>query len=262
METANAGRPEDFIAQGTLVAVSHSGGKDSQAMMLELSERVPVDQLVVIHAPLGEVEWPGTTEHIRDTIPKGVPFIFAPLASGKTLLQRVEERGMWPDPARRWCTSDFKRGPIEREIRRYLKAHPRFRGRVISATGMRADESPRRTRLKPWALSPRNSKAGRVWFDWLPIHGWSAAQVFEKIRESGQKPHWAYAQGMSRLSCSFCIMGSRSDLRIAAKLRPRLFQQYADLEARIGHTFSPSRRPLPVLTGHVEGPQPSLFSTN
>lgn len=62
----------------------------------------------------------------------------------------------------------------------------------------------------------------------------------------GQEPHWAYSQGMSRLSCSFCIMANKSDLRTAAKLRRRLFEKHADLEARIGHTFSPSRRPLPA----------------
>jgi len=62
---------------------------------------------VVVHAPLGEVEWPGTIEHIENTLPAGVPLIFAPVASGKTLLDRVEERGKWPGPRARFCTRDF-----------------------------------------------------------------------------------------------------------------------------------------------------------
>ena len=138
--------PQSLIDAGALVVLNHSGGKDSQAITLQLSEIVPHDQLVVVHAPLGEVEWPVTIEHIRHTIPAGVPLILAPIASGKTLLERIEERGQFPDPARRWCTSDFKRGPIEREIRRYLKAHPRFGGRVINCMGMRAEESSSRVR--------------------------------------------------------------------------------------------------------------------
>ena len=241
--------PQSLIDAGALVVLNHSGGKDSQAMTLQLSEIVPHDQLVVVHAPLGEVEWPGTIEHIRHTIPAGVPLILAPIASGKTLLERIEERGQFPDPARRWCTSDFKRGPIEREIRRYLKAHPRFGGRVINCMGMRAEESSSRAKLTTWARNPRNSKAGRDWYDWLPIHAMSTRPVFERIADAGQKPHWAYAAGMTRLSCSFCIMANRQDLRTAARLRPVLYRKYVDLERRLDHTLSPSREFLPVVTG-------------
>ena len=95
----------DMIRRGALVAINSSGGKDSQAMTILLARIVPRDQLVVVHAPLGEVEWPGTIEHIENTIPAGVPLIFAPVASGKSLLERVEERGKFPGPQHRWCTS-------------------------------------------------------------------------------------------------------------------------------------------------------------
>ena len=88
-------------------------------MCLLLSRIVPHDRLVAVHAPLAEVEWPGTIEHIQNTTPPHVPLVLAPVASGKTLLERVEERGMWPSKSARWCTSDAKRGPIKRELRRY-----------------------------------------------------------------------------------------------------------------------------------------------
>ena len=117
-----------LVDGGALVALNTSGGKDSQAMTILLSRLVPRDQLLAVHAPLGEVEWPGTIEHIERTLPPGVPLILAPVASGKTLLEAIEERGRFPDSARRYCTSGWKRGPIERELRRYLKAHPRFGG--------------------------------------------------------------------------------------------------------------------------------------
>ena len=110
------------IRRGALVSISHSGGKDSQAMTILVSRLVPPGQLLVVHAPLGHIEWPGTMEHIERTIPPGVPLILAHTASGKSLLQRIEERGRFPDARRRFCTSDMKRGPIERELRRYLKA--------------------------------------------------------------------------------------------------------------------------------------------
>ena len=238
-----------LVERGALVAVSHSGGKDSQCMTILLDRIVPREQLLVVHAPLGEVEWPGTIEHIERTIPPDVPLVLAPVASGKTLLDRIEERRMFPSSSARWCTSDFKRTPIERELRRYLKTHPRFGGRIVNAMGMRASESPARSKLTPWRRSDRNSRAGREWYDWLPVHGLGRAEVFRIIRDAGQSPHWAYAAGMSRLSCSFCILASRADLCRAAKLRPRLYGQYVALERRIGHTLSPTRMPLPQLTG-------------
>ena len=238
-----------MIRNGALVAISHSGGKDSQAMTILLSKIVPREQLLFVHAPLGEVEWPGTVEHIEANLPPGAPLILAPVASGKTLLEGIEERGLWPSSGVRWCTSDHKRGPIERELRRYLKVHPRFGGRIVSAMGMRADESPARAKRDPWKRNDRNSRAGREWFDWLPIHGLSTAEVFGVIADAGESPHWAYDTGMSRLSCSFCILASRADLARAAQLRPDLYRRYAILERRLGHTLSPTRIPLPALTG-------------
>ena len=95
----------DLIERGALVAVNSSGGKDSQCMTILLSRIVPLEQLLIVHAPLGEVEWPGTVNFIESTIPAGVPFILAPIASGKSLLETVEQRGRWPSPKARYCTA-------------------------------------------------------------------------------------------------------------------------------------------------------------
>lgn len=73
---------------------------------------------------------------------------------------------------------------------------------------------------------------------WLPIHEWSDAEVWERIRKAGTRPSPAYSFGMSRSSCSLCILASRADLVRAARLRPELADEYARLEAEIGHRFS------------------------
>ena len=199
-----------LIRHGALVAINSSGGKDSQAMTILLSRIVPHDQLIVVHAPLGEVEWPGTIAHIEYTVPPGVTLILAHTASGKTLLERVEERGLWPGVRQRFCTGDLKRTPIERELRRYLKAHPHFEGRLINAMGLRRDESRDRARRNPWRRNERMSVAGREVFDWLPVFDLTTEDVFRVIAESGQSPHPVYSFGLTRCSCSFCIFGSRS----------------------------------------------------
>ena len=238
----------EMIRAGALVAVNHSGGKDSQAMTILLSRIVPRAQLAAVHAPLGEVEWEGVVPHVEATLPAGVPLIMAPVSSGKSLLDHVEERGKFPGIRQRWCTATHKRGPIERELRRHLKANPRFGGRLINCLGIRRDESAARAKRVPWQHNERLSVAGREVFDWLPIFDLSTEDVFRVIRVAGQSPHWIYRH-LSRCSCSFCIFSSPEDLRRAAELRPELYRRYAEIERRIGHTLSPSGIPLPELTG-------------
>lgn len=236
-----------MIERGALFVINHSAGKDSQAMALMLRNVVPAEQLLVIHADLGEVEWPGNVEHIRNTT-GGLPLVVC-RNENKTFLEMVERRGMWPSAGQRQCTSDLKRGPVEREIRRFLKANPQFGGLIVNCMGIRAAESPARAKQIPFRFNARNSKAGREWHDWLPLFDLSADDVFKLIAAHGQSPHPVYAAGMTRLSCSFCIMASTADLRTAAKLRPCLYRRYVELEEELGHTLSMSGKPLEQVTG-------------
>lgn len=237
---------EALRERGALFVVLSSGGKDSQAMFLEVARRVPRSQIIVVHAVLDEVEWDGSEQHIRDTT-DGVPLILARPAS--TFFEMVDRQRRFPSPNNRQCTSDLKRTPNEREIRRYLKAHPEFGGLVVVCMGMRAQESSTRAKLATFKRSARGSKAGREWYEWLPIHGLSEAEVFASIAAAGQKPFWTYAAGMRRKSCCFCIMACDSDLRRAAELRPDLYRRYVDKERELNFTLSMSRRTLPEITG-------------
>ena len=115
--------------------------------------------------------------------------------------------------------------------------------------GLRAEESSARSKLNTLTKNARNSRAGRTWFDWLPVHTLSTSAVFAEIAQAGQQPHWAYAAGMTRLSCVFCIMASSADLRTAARLRPELYQRYVSLEQRLDYTMSMSKKTLPEITG-------------
>ncbi len=226
---------KDVVARGGLFVVNHSAGKDSQAMLQKVLEVVPPDQVVVIHANLGRVEWNGVVDHIvRNS--HGLPLIVCS-NERKDFLEMVERRGMFPSPQQRQCTSDLKRGPIEREIRRHLKANPRFGGLVVNCMGMRKQESANRAKLTDLKRNEGNSIAGREWYDWLPIHDMLIDEVWATIRDAGQEPHPAYAAGMSRLSCRFCIMASDEDLATAARLSPELYREYVMMERRIGRTM-------------------------
>lgn len=243
----------DLVRRGALVVLNDSGGKDSQAMRILVRAVVPASQIVVLHASLGDVEWPGALEHAqRHAAADGLPFVVA--KAQRSFFEMVERRFQtrpeapcWPSASIRQCTSDLKRTPLEREIRRILKARG---GRlVVNCTGIRAEESHKRRALDPLRVSERNSRAGRTWLDWLPIHHLTRADVLQTVADAGEQLHPAYAAGNERLSCMFCIMGSRNDLRNAAIANPGLYRRYLDTEARTGYTMHQSRIPLQLLTG-------------
>lgn len=233
---------KDVAAAGGIFFVSHSAGKDSQAMYAYLAYdlKIPADQIVVVHAHLGAIEWDGVQAHIEENIDHELHTVQAVNKQGETkdFLSMASSRGMWPSPQYRQCTSDLKRGPIYKFIRATMKA----RGSLlaVNCTGMRAEESAARSKKTAWSGNKELSKAGRTVFEWMPIHDWSTDEVFDRIYAAGQKPFHAYGlrgEKNQRLSCVFCIMGSVNDHRNGAAHRPELYAQIVQMEKDMDHTM-------------------------
>lgn len=223
---------KDLISKGALFFISHSGGKDSQAMFNFLKTIVPKNQIIVVHSHLSGVEWEGVVDHIKNTIDGHE---FHEVKAGKSFLGMVEKRGMWPSSTTRQCTSDLKRDPIFKLIRKI--ASEREASIVVNCSGIRAQESSARGKKNPFQVNKKLTTLSRQAFDLMPIFNWTTDDVFGFIRKCGQELHWAYKAGMTRLSCCFCIMASKADLRVSAKHNPKLLKQIADLEVKIGHTM-------------------------
>lgn len=218
--------------QGALFLVSHSGGKDSQAMFLFLKDLVPKNQLIVVHSHLAGVEWEGVVEHIENTI-SGHELI--QVQAKKDFFQIVEERGMWPSSTIKNCQSTLKRDVIQTV---YTKiGNERGAKIIVNCMGIRAAESTERSKKTPIEINKRSSNLKRIVWNLMPIFNWTTEDVFGFIRKSGQEPHWAYSVGMSRLSCCFCVVASPADLKISAKYNPEILEKIAALEKKIGHTM-------------------------
>ena len=214
-------------------------------MFIKIIKLVPMAQSVVIHAHLPEVEWIGTRRHIRHYISESYTYI--EVQAKKTFFEMIDHRQKFPSPATRQCTSDLKRGPIEKAIRKVSK--DAGKPLIVNCMGLRAEESPGRAKQTDFKFNERNSKAGREWYDMSPIHKMKETEVLQTIEDAGQKPHWAYSKGMSRLSCCFCIMSNKNDLRVAAKWNPDLYRRYVEKEKELNFTVSMSRKFLPEITG-------------
>ncbi len=155
---------EPSLERYDVLLANSSGGKDSAAMLAVLFERAKTleveDRIVVVHADLGRMEWPGTRAVAESHADRyGLRFevvtrtIVDPLTGERRrqdLLEHIQARGKFPDAARRYCTSDHKRAPIHKLLTR-LVAEQHAAGRpypirVLNVMGLRADESPARAR--------------------------------------------------------------------------------------------------------------------
>ena len=221
------------LEEGAALVISISGGKDSQAMSkllvgLRRRHRWP-GPLLAVYADLGPAEWPQSLEMCRRiSRAAGIPLLVVRRPQGDLVAHiraRMETlRGTgkpyWPDAQNRFCTSDHKRAQIDVLLRRGPQGTMAFRGPayarlygalddafetwpdlVVSAVGIRAEESPARRRKQPLRvherittrrlrdLSPAEALArwegqGRLGLEWFPIFQWSEAQVYACLGHS------------------------------------------------------------------------------
>ncbi len=251
-----------------IILVNSSAGKDSQAM-LDLVVRRAIelgikDRVIVVHADLGRVEWAGTKELAEEQAKMyGVRFEVVTRPQGD-LLQYALERKKWPASNARWCTSDLKRSQIFRVMTKLVKElkHPAGSPvRILNCLGIRAAESPARSKKTPFERLLKATNGLRTVDQWYPIFDWSVEQVWSTIKASGVPSHRAYTLGMPRLSCVFCVFAPENALLLAGKHNRALLRQYVEVEQQIGHTF---RKNFPIASIEAKldaGVEPGMITT-
>ncbi|NUL25958.1 phosphoadenosine phosphosulfate reductase family protein [Streptomyces lunaelactis] len=221
-------------------------------------------RVVIVHADLGDIEWEDTRKLAEEQARRlGLRFEVVKAEGGDLLARTIarffklkakaekeaREEGRdpatakvapaWPSSSARWCTSDLKRGPIRKLMTR-LVAELGDLGRpvrILNCMGQRATESAPRAKLAAVEIDRPASNGKRHVTTWRPIHGWTDVEVWKEIARSGLPYHEAYDWGMSRLSCSFCVLGCEADVVLAARLRPKKAAEYVAVEKKVGADF-------------------------
>lgn len=215
------------------LVINFSGGKDSSAMLAYLCEQYPSVKKHVVMADTGwehtdAVEW---SRGIVDRFGLPLHVVSNP---NKTFLSMVENRGKFPAPAQRQCTSDLKRDPINTWIRNNCG------DLVFSCMGIRAEESVGRSRMPILCKDPRMTNGVRTMYRWNPILNWTEAQVRAYLAEREIPLHPVY-QYLRRFSCRVCIFMNQHDLRQVKQYDPEAFATIAALEKKIGFTMQPGQ---------------------
>jgi 3'-phosphoadenosine 5'-phosphosulfate sulfotransferase (PAPS reductase)/FAD synthetase len=208
------------------IVINFSGGKDSSAMLTYICMRWPNAKKVCVMADTGW-EHPDAIEWSRKICAMHGLDLNVCRNPNKTFLTMVENRGKFPGMSQRQCTSDLKRNPIQTWIRRNVKDTT-----IINATGMRAEESPGRSKLKVLSRNKSMTNSKRTVWDWNPIHKWSELRVRAYLIEMGIPLHPVY-QHLKRFSCRMCIYMSQHDRQMVALHDPEAIEIIGRLEKKI-----------------------------
>lgn len=271
--------------KSTTVAISISSGVDSQAMLWTLvrvlQEMGSQARVLAVLADLGRFDWLETVPHARlICTAAGVPLHVVQSSNGD-LLDEIDlrwqnimasddpDRPFWPSSSARFCTSAGKRSPIDILLRQ-------SNGVVISAEGLRSDESASRAEKEPLGCRTKitskplttqtvddavafvDPHRQRVGLNWYPLHAWSKYDVWEACGTSWESLErrralyqedrkleafsgWpcarSYVRGSARHSCAICFLSGYRDIEIGVRENPTLARELARREVERGWKF-------------------------
>lgn len=163
--------------------------------------------------------------------------------SGNPFLDMSLLHGGFPLGRQRFCTDELKMQVVwDLVVEPDLEA----RNEVLQLSGVRAEESEKRAGYDVFSEDKRDP-LGRV-FNYLPIHDWTASDVFALYKYFGVKPNPLYSQGMDRVGCMPCILVSKPELAEIALRFPEEIERVAKWERQVAMT---SRWVHWMMVGHV-----------
>ena len=223
---------------GRRVVASVSGGKDSAAMSLYLTELgIEHDRMFL------DTGWehPVTYEYLRGPLTDKL----GPIAEARgplDFVQLVEKKGLFPSRVMRFCTTELKVFPAQR----WLAARANDLGvELVNAVGIRRAESKARSMMTEWEWSE-----GFDLETWRPLVTWTADDVRAVHARHGLALNPLYAMGASRVGCWPCIHARKSEIALVADVDPeridligrltdKLNEQGAERDAVAGRPFVP-----------------------
>jgi 3'-phosphoadenosine 5'-phosphosulfate sulfotransferase (PAPS reductase)/FAD synthetase len=254
--------------------IAFSGGKDSEACVLNLLERgVDRSKIEIMHHDVdgGQsfFDWPVTTAYcrafakafqlpiymswreggiLREMLRDGAPTAPVAFEQADGTIGRaggdgpLGTRKKFPQCSAslqtRWCSSAAKVDVGAAAVR----GQDRFLGkRTLFITGERAQESAARSKYLPFEPHRTDTRDGtrraRHVDHWRPILHWTEQEVWAILQRHGVNPHPCYWLGVSRASCAFCIFSNADQWATLKHIWPERFEVVANYEQEFGVTI-------------------------
>lgn len=210
---------------GRRVVASISGGRDSAAMSLYLSELGVEHERVFM-----DTGWESqiTYDYLRGPLTDKLGPI-TEIRGELDFVQLVEKKGLFPSRVMRFCTEELKIFPVMQWLS--LRTEARITDdapELVNAVGIRRGESRARAATLEWEWSDS--------FDldvWRPLVTWNADDVADIHRRHALAWNPLYDMGASRVGCFPCIHASKKEIALVARIDPMRIDLIRELSRRL-----------------------------
>jgi 3'-phosphoadenosine 5'-phosphosulfate sulfotransferase (PAPS reductase)/FAD synthetase len=213
--------------------VGISGGKDSAATLLWLVKESGIEpsRIRASFCDTGN-EALETYEYVQMLSLKVHPIetIKPPL----DFYELATKKGCFPSTKVRFCTEHLKREPTKNHI-----AYLQRSNYVMLVTGVRADESPQRRKLREFDYDAVFRACV-----WRPILKWTFQNVTDILRKYDVPMNPLYKKGARRVGCFPCINSNKAEIAMIARDYPERIEFLKQKEESLGKTFfCPNKTP-------------------
>lgn len=210
------------MIEGKQILASVSGGKDSAALSLWLTENGIEHRRI-----FADTGWeaPETYEYLRGELQDTI----GPIEWVRAEMQMadaIRHKGYFPSRQTKWCTRDLKLRPLfERALELQAEDAP-----VLQVVGVRWGESRKRAALDEYDVAIWRSTEIELW---RPILAWTEQDVIDIHHRHGLKPNPLYVAGADRVGCWPCVYSRKSEIRMVADRTPDRIDLIEALEAEV-----------------------------
>ena len=211
-------KTDERMKNATVVA-SVSGGKDSAAMSLWLTENGIEHERVFMDTGW---EHDATYEYLAGPLAAKLGPITT-LMPPMGMADLCRKKGMFPSRVRRFCTQELKVKPIIKYIGTLQDAG----AEVVNTVGIRAGESEARSKMGEWEWQ----ESYDAWVR-RPLIAWTEQDVVDIHTRHGLAPNPLYLRGagVSRVGCWPCIFSRKAEIRNIADTDPARIDIIRELE--------------------------------
>ncbi|MGK1065326.1 phosphoadenosine phosphosulfate reductase family protein [Klebsiella pneumoniae] len=147
--------------------------------------------------------------------------------SGNSFLDAALLHGMFPMLRNRFCTEELK---IQVAFDSAIEPLLDDGEVVVQWSGVRGDESSKRAGYERFSSDQRDSE---FLYNFLPIHQWTAADVFSLHKYFGISPNPLYTQGASRVGCMNCVLCNKEEIAETAARWPEHIDKHHAWEKKV-----------------------------